>query len=158
MNELEEERFRREALFAPVRMLAGLVSGSVIGIIAFGLAWLPFWPSSFEGTLEALILLGIAGLIAGAFGALMLAVKPLRAWWQLILCVALGSVAGLLAGWAMRSAILGDCLHGTGPQERWCDASYSFLPLFLGNILAAAIVATVLSALGVRTASLPDPG
>jgi hypothetical protein len=155
MNEFEEERTRGEALFAPLRLLGGFVAGGVLGILGFGLAWSPFWPSSFEGAIQALVVLGTTALITGAIGAFMFAVRPLRHWWQLVACVALGSLGGLFAGGAMRSAILADCLHGTGPQERWCSIGYSFLPLFLGSMFAGGIAAGVLSAVGVRPSSPP---
>ncbi len=154
MNEFEEERIRTAAVFAPLRMLGGFVAGGVLGFLGFGFAWLPFWPSKFEGIFQALVLLGTAALMAGAFGALMFAVRPVRRWWHLVVCVALGSFGGLFAGVEMRSALLADCLHGTGPQASWCNGGYSFFPLLLGSALGGGIVALAISAVGVKPSSL----
>jgi len=145
-------------MFAPLRMLGGFVAGGVLGILGFGFAWLPFWPSSFDGVIQALVLLGTTALIAGAFGALMFGVRPLRRWWHLVASVALGSLGGLFAGGEMRSALLADCQHGTGPQASWCSGGYSFLPLFLGSLLAGGIVAATISAVGVRPSSPTTTG
>lgn len=153
MSAWDEERLRWEVLFAPFRLLAGLVSGATLAILAFGIAWSPFWPSSLEAVIQALVVLGTAALVAGAFGAFMFAVRPLRRWWQLILSVAAGTLGGLLVGPAMRTSILIDCLHGTGPQERWCSIDYSFVPFFLGTTIACAIVAAAISVLGIRSRS-----
>jgi hypothetical protein len=150
MSEFEEERVRTAAVFAPLRMLAGFVAGGVLGILGFGFAWLPFWPSSLEAIVRALVLLGTIALIAGAFGAFMFAVRPLRRWWHVVVCIALSSLGGVFAGAEMRSALLADCLHGTGPQESWCNVGYSFSPFFLGSALAGGIVAVAISALRVK--------
>jgi hypothetical protein len=153
MNEFDEDRIRRAAVFAPIRMLSGFVAGGVLGILAFGLAWLPFWPSSLEGVVRVLVLLGTTGLITGAFGTLMFAVRPLQRWWHLVVCIWLGSLGGLFAGAEMRSTLLADCMHGTGPQASWCNVGYSFLPFFLGSLFAGGIVALAISAVGVRPSS-----
>lgn len=150
MNEFEEERVRKAAVFAPLRMLAGFVAGGVLGSLGLGFAWLPFWPAGWEAVVRALVVLGTTALIAGAFGAFMFAVRPLRRWWHVVVCIALGSLGGVFAGAEMRSALLADCLHGTGPQESWCNVGYSFSPFFLGSGLAGGIVALAISALGVK--------
>jgi hypothetical protein len=152
MGQFDEEDIRH-AVFAPLRMLSGFVVGGVLGILAFGLAWKPFWPSSFEGLIQAIVLLGTTALIAGGLGALTFAVRPFQRSWQLIMSVGLGTLGGVVAGRVMRSALMIDCLHGTGSQGPWCNAGYSFLPFFLGSALAGGFVAMAISALGVRPSS-----
>jgi hypothetical protein len=158
MNEWEEEHLRRDVLFAPFRLLSGLVSGAVLAMLAFGIAWYPFWPSSFDAFFHAAFVLGSAIVVAGGLGAFMYAVRPIRHAWQLILSVAVGTLGAVVVGPAMRAAALTDCLHGTGPQERWCGADYSFVPFHLRTAIACAFVATAISVLGVRPrVDLPLP-
>ncbi|MEO8293318.1 MAG: hypothetical protein ABI635_09280 [Actinomycetota bacterium] len=150
MEEWEEERFRRDALFAPLRLLAGLFAGGVVGMIGFGAVWAAFSPSGFDATLQALLVWAGASLATRALGAFMSSVRPVRRWWHLMIPVALGAVGGLLAGREFRFALLVDCLHGTGPQERWCMGDYSFSALLVASLIAGALVAGTLSAFGVR--------
>jgi hypothetical protein len=161
MNEFEEDRIRRAAVFAPIRMLSGFVAGSVLGILAFGLAWLPFWPSNIEGFIQAIVLLGTTALVAGSLGALTFAVRPIQRSWQLIMSVGLGTLGGVVAGRVMRSALMIDCLHGTGPRSPGampaipsCRSSWEALlrarsSLWLSQLWVSGLLA--------RT-SLPCPG
>jgi hypothetical protein len=160
MDAWEEERVRWEVVFAPLRLLAGLVSGAILAILAFGIAWRPFWPTSFEAIIQAIAVLGMAALVAAGFGAFMFAIRPIRRWWQLIVFESVGIMGAPVIGSAMRAAVLTDCLHGSGPQERWCSADYSFLPFFLGTTIACAIVAGVISVVGIRppTPRIQDDG
>ncbi len=152
----EEERLRRDALLAPVRLLAGLVSGGVLGLVCFGLSWAAFMPSSFESLLQALVVFGTIGLSTAALGAFVFMVRPIRRWWHLLLLVALGAVGGWVGARPFRDALLVDCLRGTGPQERWCTAGYSFVALFVASAAAGAFVAAAMGALGVRPSQERD--
>lgn len=158
MDEWEEERLRREVLFAPFRLLSGLVSGGVLAMLALGIAWYPFWPSSFDALFHAVFVLGAAIVVAGGLGAFMYAVRPISHGWQLIVSVAVGTLGAVVIGPAMRAAVLTDCLRGTGPQEHWCAEGYSFVPFLLRTTIACAFVATAISVLGVRPRIQDDEG
>jgi hypothetical protein len=133
-----------------MRMVVGFFVGVALGLLSFGLAWVRWWPHSMDAFINMLVLFGAVVLITGAAYSAMYSLRPIGRWWLGIPTVALGAVGGGVASHWYLSAVAVDCLRGTDPQEDWCHAGFSSVPLLAAGSLAGAFVGLVAGVMGMR--------
>ena len=143
-------RETRGAAFAPVRMIAGLVVGGLISLLLFGIAWSRFWPSGLEPFASFIVLLSTVTFVGAGLGAAMWSIQPIRRWYQIGIVVLIGAVLGGWIGLQLKGVLLETCLHGTGPQERWCSPEYSFTGVTAASAAAGAVTLFLLSGVAVN--------
>ena len=64
--------------------------------------------------------------------------------------VLIGAVLGGWIGLQLKGVLLETCLHGTGPQERWCSPEYSFTGVTAASAAAGAVTLFLLSGVAVN--------
>ena len=143
-------RETRGAAFAPVRMIAGLVVGGLITLLTFR-----------DSLVEV--------LATGTRALRQLHRPPLdrhlrRSWtWSsdvvdsanqpLVSDRDRRAHRGSLGGWIglqLKDVLIETCLHGTGPQERWCSPDYSFTGVTAASAAAGAATMLLLSGVAVN--------
>lgn len=146
---------RMDALLAPVRILAGFVVGGALTPLAFAIAWLHWWPHTIYGLVEVALLLAGVSLIGAAVGTGLVALRPIRRWWHLLLVVAVLGTASVDPAVRFRSALEVDCLYGTARTEPPCVPGFDWAPIFLTTVAAGLLTGLGLGSLGVRSRGAP---
>lgn len=133
-----------------MRMIAGLVVGGLISVLLFGIAWSRFWPPELEPFASFIVLLSTVTFVGAGLGAAMWSIQPISRWYQIGIVVLIGAVLGGWMGLQLKGVLIETCLHGTGPQERWCFPGYSFTGVTAASAAAGAFTLLLLSGIAVN--------
>jgi hypothetical protein len=148
----EADELDGEMLAAPFRMLGAAIAGGFVAFVAFGLAWVPYFPSrsrDIDVLMEMFFRILLTAAIGIAVGAAIASIRPVRGWLSGLALVILGGVAGLANAAVLKGVLSVGCeLGGRLPvSPEWCTDGGT-LALFLKNGLAGLFVAAALLPLG----------
>jgi hypothetical protein len=156
-----DELFKAETLAAPFRMLGAAIAGGFIAFVAFGLAWLPYFPShsrDVDVLMEMLLRTLLTAVVGMGMGVAIAAIKPVRGRLSGIALFILGGVAGLANAAILKNVLSVGCDAGRRlpVSPEWC-ADGGALALFVKNALAGLFVAAALLPFGLKRRDAAAP-
>lgn len=129
--------------------LAGALTGIALPVLAFSLAWHPFWRMDSTEVFFTWLLIAGSAILTSLVAAAIWGFRLVLRWWHVAVCVCIGATGGIVMFFGARAAMRLACMRGTGPQETWCRIQgYSYSPLFIRSVVAGAMVFCAVAIVG----------